>query len=62
MSDLKTTITNAASEPIEVTQDGTTVKRQSLKDQIAADKYLGEKDRLGLGIVFRRISPPGAQG
>ncbi len=48
-----------AAGPKEVVQDGTSVTQHNLPDQIAADRYLAEKRKAGLGISFRKIVPPG---
>ena len=60
--DLKDTIQDSAKEPQSAEVDGTRVKQHSLRDQIAADKYLVGK-RTGAnpaGALSRvKLIPPG---
>jgi len=61
--DLETAIEDAATAPKSATVDGQNVTQHSLPDQIAADKYLTQKNAaknhpLG-GIKFAKIAPPG---
>jgi len=61
-TDHGSTISDNSLSPAEVEQDGTRAKSHSIKDQIAADRYFRETRKRGLGIGFRRMVPPGADG
>ena len=51
-----------AQGPARVKGDSSEVQQHSLRDQIAADKYLASKEatRRGLGAIFKKLVPPGA--
>ncbi|RMF87435.1 MAG: hypothetical protein D6741_20565 [Planctomycetota bacterium] len=56
-------IRDNAQGPAEVSGDAGTVKQQSLKDQIAADRYLASKEAVKSpqrGVRFNKLVPPGA--
>jgi len=60
--DLDNTIRDSASGPRRASGDSGSVEQHSLKDQIAADKYLESKKASrdkGLGIKLAKISPGG---
>ena len=64
MSDLSSQIETDAAKPQTVEADGVTVQRRKLTEQIAADKYLADKDATGdmastVKNMFSRIVPPG---
>lgn len=61
--DLQDTIRERAQGPAKVAVDGQVVEQQPLADQIAADHHLRNAaavNRRGLGVVFRKLVPPGA--
>ncbi len=62
--DLKNTISENAQGPAMAREDSTEVRQHPLPDQIAADKYLSEKNAIGtgkkLGIKFIRLKAGGA--
>lgn len=61
--DLSSTIEEAATSPLKVTTDGTTVEARPMKDLIEADQHLAKKTAgksKRLGLRFRRQIPPGA--
>ena len=63
--DLQTTIETAAQAPASATSDGQSVTQQDLDKLIRADQYLQGKaattsTRKGVGLVFRKLLPPGA--
>ena len=62
--DLSDSIRENAQGPAEASVDGQTVRQQSLKDQIAADRYLASKEtakKPGLaGVKFCKLVPPGS--
>jgi hypothetical protein len=52
-----------AAGPAKAAADGTSVEQHSLRDQIAADKYLAAKAAMkqrNFGLRRARIIPPGA--
>jgi len=60
--DLDNTILDNASGPKRAAGDSGSVEQHSLKDQIAADKYLESKTASrskGLGVKLLKISPGG---
>jgi len=62
-TDIETQLAANATGPQSVSVDGTSTTEFSLPDQIAADKYLRAnraRRRPGLGVIFRKILPPGA--
>ena len=62
-SDIEQEIEEAAGYAQTVSIDGTQTTEHSLPDKIAADKYVRANRgmrRGGCGVVFRKISPPGA--
>lgn len=64
-TDLSTEIATNAQGFSEARGDSSSMKKHSLPDQIAADKYLRAKSAQassGLGFVLRRIIPPGTTG
>lgn len=64
-TDLSSTIATNAQGPAEARGDSSSIRQHSLTDQIQADRYLRTKAAQrssGLGLVFRRITPPGAEG
>ena len=58
---MENTILQNAAGPRKASADGVVVEQHSLKDQIAADKYLASKEatRKGLGAIFKKLVPPG---
>ena len=64
MADLSDTISQNAQQPAETQVDSVRVRQHSLKDQIAADRYLAGKEAVqsaGLGVVLKKLVPPGAE-
>ena len=64
MSDISDQLATDALKPASVSNDGVTVTRRSLSEQIAADKYLASKEASASPAnVFRgmtmRVVPPG---
>jgi len=62
MSDLQDTIRENAQKPAEVQVDGVRTRQHSLRDQIAADRYLSSKTAAQgqrLPIRIAKIVPPG---
>jgi hypothetical protein len=60
--DLQEILKDGAKSPRRVKGDSGEVEQHSLRDQIAADKYLASKNamkRKGLGVVFKKLVPPG---
>ena len=60
--DLKDTIKQNAEGPAEAHGDAGGMKQHPLPDQIAADKYLANKNALSsgsMGLRRRKIVPPG---
>jgi len=60
---LKKAIESNAKGPRQATADGVTVQQHSLKDQIAADQYLADKEvakNPARALVRVKIVPPGA--
>ena len=59
--DLTQTIKENLKNPKRAKGDSGEVEQHSLKDQIAADKYLASKEatRRGLGAIFKKLVPPG---
>jgi hypothetical protein len=60
--DLQPAIDSAATAPQSVTTDGLEVVAVDIEKQIAADRYLKANAAScapGLGIVFRKLIPPG---
>jgi len=65
VSATETIIEEAATKPKSVRGDSGEVEHHNPKDLIEVDKYLCNKAQAragGLGIVNRKISPPGTQG
>ncbi len=61
--DLDNAIRDNASGPAKASADGVSVERHSLPDQIAADKYLSQKQagrNPAKSLVRMKIIPPGA--
>jgi hypothetical protein len=61
--DLSDNIRDSAAQPAEASVDGQSAKQHSLRDQIAADRYLESRQasrRKGLSIKILRLRPPGA--
>lgn len=61
---LDQSIRDNAQGPAEAHGDSGGVKQHSLKDQIAADRYLASKQAVqsrSRGIRFTKLTPPGAQ-
>lgn len=61
-NDLETAIAENAAGPKQARGDQGSVEQHSLKDQIAADKYLAAKKAArakGLGIKLAKIDPGG---
>jgi hypothetical protein len=62
-SQLENAMLQNALGPASAETDGTRVTQHSLKDQIELDRYLANKRAVqkgGLGIVLKKLSPPGA--
>ena len=65
-TDLKTEIADNAQGPQGASGDGFSVRQHSIRDQIAADKYLAAKDALhhstnpSAGLRMVRLVPPAA--
>lgn len=60
---LEDQIRENAAGPKRAKGDSTEMEQHPLPDQIAADRYLASKDavkRKGLGAVFKKLVPPGA--
>ncbi|MCC7408602.1 MAG: hypothetical protein IT442_11060 [Phycisphaeraceae bacterium] len=60
---LDQTIRDGAAQPRRAKADGVEVEQHPLPDQIAADRYLQSKKAArtkGLGVPFKKLSPPGA--
>ena len=59
--ELEDSIRDGAVSPKRVKGDSAEVEQHSLRDQIAADKYLASKNAVkkGLGAVFKKLVPPG---
>ena len=65
MTDLKDTIADNAAGPAEARGATISVRKHSLLDQIAADRYLAEKAAAAnplRGFFRAKIVPPGADG
>lgn len=63
--DLETAIETAAAGPAKVQADGVAVEQQKLGDLVEADAYLASKRAARSatrGVIFTRLSPPGATG
>ena len=60
--DLTNAIKQNATAPAEASVDGQSVKQHSLRDQIAADRYVSSRSaaKKRLGIRMTRVVPPGA--
>ena len=60
--DLTEAIKESAKAPRRAKGDSSEVEQHSLRDQIAADKYLASKNatKKKLGVVFKKLVPPGA--
>lgn len=61
-SDIKNAIKDAAADGIQsATDDATSVTNMNVKDQIAADKYVGSNDAVdknpNRGIRFNKVKP-----
>ena len=52
-----------AQGPARAKGDSSEIQQHSLRDQIAADKYLASKSavRKGLGAIFKKLVPPGTE-
>jgi len=50
-----------AQGPARAKGDSSEIQQHSLRDQIAADKYLASKNavRKGFGAIFKKLVPPG---
>ena len=61
-TDLADSISESASNPKRARGDSGEVEQHSLKDQIAADRYLNSKQAAKKGVGFRisKLVPPGA--
>ena len=65
-TDLKTDIATNAQGPAEARGDSGSMRQHSLRDQIAADRYLASKDALAdsakktFGVRMGQLVPPGA--
>ena len=61
-TDLADSISENASSPKRARGDSGEVEQHSLKDQIAADRYLNSKQAAKKGVGFRisKLVPPGA--
>ena len=60
--DLEDTIRENAEGPAEAHDDAGGMRQHSLRDQIAADRYLNSKKaarKKGLGVVTKKLVPPG---
>ncbi|MCL2647574.1 MAG: hypothetical protein FWD61_11305 [Phycisphaerales bacterium] len=60
--DLEDILKENAKNPKRAKGDAAEVEQHSLRDQIAADKYLASKEatKKGLGVIFKKLVPPGA--
>jgi hypothetical protein len=62
-SQLENAMLQSALGPASAETDGTRVTQHNLKDQIELDRYLASKQAAqkgGLGIILKKLSPPGA--
>ena len=66
-TDLSQTIEQNACGPADVQIDGQRVRQRPIKEVIEADRYLASKEAVQkghllrrFGLVFAKISPPGA--
>jgi len=55
-----TIVLDAISRPKKVTTDAGSVEQFGIDEAIKAEQYLASKRRLGTGLKFHRIIPPGA--